>query len=48
MEAVAGGIGRPQDRINGGLNNCDFMILLMGDRWGSAAGLDGRYGSGSE
>jgi len=47
-EALVGGVGRPQTLINPHLDQCDFMILLMGDRWGSPPDLDARYGSGSE
>ena len=47
-EDLPGGIGRPQDRINPRLDDCDFMILLLGDRWGSPPALDGPYSSGTE
>jgi tetratricopeptide (TPR) repeat protein len=47
-EDLAGGIGRPQDRINPKLDDCDFMILTLGDRWGSPPALDGPYSSGTE
>jgi hypothetical protein len=47
-EDLAGGVGRPQSRINPHLDQCDFMILLMGDRWGSPPDRDGKWGAGTE
>ncbi len=47
-ELLSGGIGRPQDKINPEIDDCDFMILLLGDRWGSPPALDGPYSSGTE
>lgn len=47
-EEVPGGVGRPQDRINAVLDDCDFMILLIARRWGSSPGGDGGYTSGTE
>lgn len=47
-EDLPGGVGRPQDRINPKLDDCDFMILILGDRWGSPPALDGPYSSGTE
>jgi tetratricopeptide (TPR) repeat protein len=47
-EDMPGGVGRPQDRINPKLDDCDFMILILGDRWGSPPALDGPYTSGTE
>ena len=47
-EDLPGGVGRPQDRINPRLDDCDFMILLLGDRWGSPPALDGPYSFGTE
>ncbi|WP_433471265.1 DUF4062 domain-containing protein [Saccharomonospora azurea] len=47
-EDMPGGVGRPQDRINPKLDDCDFMVLILGDRWGSPPALDGPYSSGTE
>jgi tetratricopeptide (TPR) repeat protein len=47
-EDLPGGVGRPQDRINPKLDDCDFMILILGDRWGSPPALGGPYSSGTE
>jgi len=47
-EQVPGGVGRPQDRINVVLDDCDFMILLIARRWGSSPGGGGGYTSGTE
>lgn len=47
-EQLPGGLGRPQARINPLLDKCDFMILMLGDRWGSEPSVDGPYSSGTE
>lgn len=47
-EDMPGGVGRPQERINPKLDDCDFMILVLGDRWGSPPATDGLYSSGTE
>lgn len=47
-EDLPGGVGRPQDRINPKLDDCDYMILILGDRWGSPPAVDGPYSSGTE
>jgi len=46
-EDVSGGIGRPQDRINPNLDDCDYLLMLLGDTWGSPPG-GGGYMSGTE
>lgn len=49
-EKVAPGIGRPQSRINVVLEECDYFILCMHNRWGSFPGSAGErsFSSGSE
>ncbi|MEV6644242.1 DUF4062 domain-containing protein [Amycolatopsis sp. NPDC051371] len=47
-EDMPGGVGRPQDRINPKLDECDYMILILGDRWGSPPAVKGPYSSGTE
>lgn len=47
-EQVPGGIGRPQGQINPHLDECDYMILILGHRWGSPTDIDGKYTSGTE
>lgn len=49
-ERAAGGIVRPQDKINTEIDDCDYMVLILGDRWGSAPGVDGNsdYSSATE
>ena len=48
-EITPGGIGRPQAIINEEVRRCDYFMLVLHDRWGSApqAG-EGPYTSGSE
>jgi tetratricopeptide (TPR) repeat protein len=48
-EITPGGIGRPQAIINEEVRRCDYFMLVLHDRWGSApqAGK-GPYSSGSE
>lgn len=46
-EDVSGGVGRPQDLINPNLDTCDYLLMLLGDTWGSAPGA-GTYTSGTE
>ena len=36
-ERMAGGFGRPQGRINQHLEQCDYCILVLWDRFGSAS-----------
>ncbi|NHE67806.1 tetratricopeptide repeat protein [Rhodococcus sp. D-46] len=47
-EQFPAGVGRPQARINPYIDDCDFMILMLGDHWGSPPSLDGPYSSGTE
>ena len=37
-EPIAGTVQRPQAAINPMLRQCDFMVLLLSDRWGSPPG----------
>lgn len=47
-EAVAGGGRRPQELINEHLETCDYLILLLCDRWGTPPSLQGNFTSGTE
>jgi tetratricopeptide (TPR) repeat protein len=47
-EGVPGGLRRPQALINELVESCDYMILLLGSRWGSWPATDGTYTSGTE
>ncbi|MFI6306763.1 tetratricopeptide repeat protein [Amycolatopsis thailandensis] len=47
-EDVPGGSGRPQKLINDLVECCDYMILILGHRWGSSSSIDGQYSSGTE
>ena len=45
-----GGLGRPQARINDELRRCDYLILVLHDRWGSPPFPESstRFTSGTE
>ena len=47
-EDVSGGVGRPQDLINPNLDESDFLLVILGDQWGTPPSLDGKYSSGTE
>ena len=47
-EDVAGGVGRPQDRINPSLDDCDYLVVLLSDKWGTPPAADGPHTSGTE
>lgn len=47
-EDTLGGVGRPQSLINDEIRECDFMVLLLWDRWGSTPGGTGGYSSATE
>jgi tetratricopeptide (TPR) repeat protein len=47
-EDVPGGVGRPQDLINPNLDECDYVVILFNDRWGSPPAHAGRFSSGTE
>ena len=47
-ELTCPGRERPQRLINGDIETCDYMILLLWDRWGSPPDTDGEYSSGVE
>ena len=34
-EETLGGIGRPQSLINEDIKKCDYLVLILKDRWGS-------------
>jgi tetratricopeptide (TPR) repeat protein len=43
------GMGRPQSRLNGRLEECDYLILILADRWGSPTSADSTgFSSGTE
>lgn len=46
-EDRVGGVGRPQSLINEILDECDFTVVVLADRWGSAPGSS-QYTSGTE
>jgi tetratricopeptide (TPR) repeat protein len=46
-EEVAGGLGRPQALINEIVDECDYTVVILADRWGSSPG-DEDYSSGTE
>lgn len=48
-EDVPGGVGRPQDRINPRLDECDYAVFMFNDWWGTPpARSDKTYTSGTE
>lgn len=47
-ERVAGGAGRPQAIINETVRECDYMILILWDKWGSKPAEDDKHTSGTE
>lgn len=48
-EDVPGGVGRPQDRINPRLDECDYAIFMLYDWWGTPpAEADSPFSSGTE
>lgn len=46
-EATLGGVGRPQELINKDLEQCDYFVLVLHERWGSPTG-NGEFSSGCE
>lgn len=42
------GSGRPQEKINEDLEQCDYAIFAFHDRWGSPTGKDGLVGTEEE
>jgi len=46
-EEVPGGLGRPQSLINEIVDECDYTVVILADRWGSSPGED-NYSSGTE
>lgn len=47
-ERVPGGKRRAQELINEQLRQCDFMILMLWNRWGTVPGGEGVHTSGTE
>lgn len=42
------GMGRPQSLINKDLSKCDYLVLVLWDRWGTPPGGDDEWTSGTE
>ncbi len=47
-EDTLGQQGRPQEIINEDLRKCDFLFLVLHDRWGTPSSIDSKYSSGTE
>jgi tetratricopeptide (TPR) repeat protein len=47
-EDVPGGMRRAQAAINEVVEGCDYMILILGSRWGTSPTKDGKFTSGTE
>jgi Domain of unknown function (DUF4062) len=47
-ELARAGMGRPQELINRTVRLCDYFVLLLHDRWGTAPAAGGAYSSGTE
>jgi len=47
-EDTLGHQGRPQDIINEDLRKCDYMFLVLHNRWGSPSSIDSKFSSGTE
>lgn len=49
-EITLGGVGRPQALINKELQECDYLVLVLWDRWGSSTGNEpgASFTSGTE
>jgi len=47
-EDTLGHQGRPQEIINEDLKRCDYMFLVLHDRWGTPSSINSKYTSGTE
>lgn len=47
-EVSTAGLGRPQSQINDEVMRCDYMVLLLHDRWGFPPSTEGKFSSGTE
>jgi len=47
-ELARAGMGRPQELINAMVRRCDYFVLVLHDRWGTAPSAGGPYTSGTE
>ena len=47
-ESVPGSMRRPQGAINEDIEQCDYMILMLSNRWGTIPAVDARFTSGTE
>lgn len=50
FKKITGGYGRPQTKINLTLDDCDYLIVTLWDRWGEPPDKNGtgEYSSGTE
>lgn len=48
FERVASSAGRPQGRINEHVNPCDYLVVILWDRWGSKPSSESLYTSGTQ
>ncbi len=47
-EITLGGIKNPQSEINQLVRECDYLVLVLHERWGSPPGKDDKFTSGTE
>jgi len=47
-EDTLAGVGRPQTLINEDIDQCDYFVLVLWDRWGTSPGGAADYTSGTE
>lgn len=47
-EQATAGTGRPQGKINNMVRSCDYLVVLIWDRWGTATSANPRYTSGTQ
>ncbi|MDQ6807295.1 MAG: tetratricopeptide repeat protein [Actinomycetota bacterium] len=47
-ELTLGGVGRPQDKINADIRRCDYLVLMLWDRWGTPPSDTSEFSSGTE
>jgi len=46
-ENTSPGIGRPEELILKDLRECDYLVLVLFDRWGSPSDKEGKFSSGT-
>jgi tetratricopeptide (TPR) repeat protein len=47
-ELTSPGLGRPQEQINDEVRKCDYLVLVLHDRWGTPPSSNGKFTSGTE